>query len=364
MFAHVEHPQTLSSTDLDQYLAKGWFRLNQTIFTTNFLQFKRNFYSAIWLRTVLRDFSHDRFSQKLFRRNSVFDITIQPATLTKEKEDLFAVYRKNVSFESSTSLQHLLFGKFSYNVYHTYEVTIHDKDRLIGVGFFDLGENSAAGISSFYHPDYRKFSLGKFLIYCKILYCKEIGMDYFYPGYFVPGYAPFDYKLTIARSALQYLDVQTSEWLPINDYVEENAPINIMLSKLNALQKSLLTSGIHGLVYRYEFFDANLIPELKGMELFDFPLFLKCWETNDNEIKPLVVYDVRTQRYSIIQSIAVWKPDETMDINDGIYGSHLLRVREILYTAENVDDIKLKLEIINRSITPSDTTSIHQPKRF
>jgi arginine-tRNA-protein transferase len=359
MFAQVEHPKALSAVDLDDYLSKGWFRLGQTIFTTNFLQFHRKFYSAIWLRVDLQRFFHDSISQKLFKRNSIFEIKIQPATLTREKEKLFALYRENVSFEASTSLIHLLFGKVDYNVFHTYEVTIHDKDKLIGVGFFDLGIGSAAGISSFYDPDYKKFSLGKFLIYCKILYCKEIGLEYFYPGYFVPGYAPFDYKLGIAKSALHYLDVANEKWKKIDEFSLEAAPINVMLSKLHQLQKLLSSSEIHGVVYRYEFFDANLIPDLKGMTFFDFPVFLTWSDGNNTEIKPIVAYDIRTMKYHILQCVVVWKPDERVDDDqEGIFASYLLKMSNELYASESVDEVKIKLLILNRNFKQSGTSYI------
>lgn len=352
MFAQVEHPQVLSAVDMDQYLAKGWFRLGQTIFTTNFLQFNRKFYSAIWLRVALHDFSQDRVSQKLFKRNSIFDINIQPATLTREKEKLFALYRENVSFEASTSLRHLLFGKVDYNVFHTYEVTIHDKDKLVGVGYFDLGKASAAGITSFYDPDYKKFSLGKFLIYCKILYCKEIGMEYFYPGYFVPGYAPFDYKLGIAKSALYYLDVSNEQWRRIDEFTLEASPIHVMIDKLHQLQE-LLSPGVKGVVYRYEFFDANLIPDLKGMTFFDFPVFLTSPEGNDTELKPIVVYDIRTKKYHILQCMVVWNPDETIDGRDGIFATYLLKVSNELYASGSAEDVKIKLLVLNNNCKQS-----------
>jgi arginine-tRNA-protein transferase len=358
MFAQVEHPQVLSADDLDQYLTKGWFRLAQTIFTTNFLQFHRKFYSAIWLRVDLHDFSQDSASQKLFKRNSIFEIDIQPATLTGEKEKLFALYREKVSFEASMSLLHLLFGKVDYNVFHTYEVTIHDKGKLIGVGFFDLGNRSAAGITSFYDPDYKKFSLGKFLIYCKILYCKEIGMEYFYPGYFVPGYAPFDYKLGIAKSALHYLDVNNERWRKIGEFSIGEAPVNVMLSKLHQLQELLLSSDIKNIVYRYEFFDANLIPDLKGMKFFDFPLFLTWSDGKDAELKPIVVYDIRTTKYHILQCSVVWKPDEMADETDGIFSSHLLKVSNELYVSESAEEVKIKLLILNRNFKQSGTSYI------
>ena len=81
-------------------------------------------------------------------------------------------------------------------IYNTHEINLFDGEKLIAVGYFDIGTRSAAGISSFYDPSYKKYSLGKYLIYLKMEYCQKMGFEYFYPGYFVPGYKAFDYKLS------------------------------------------------------------------------------------------------------------------------------------------------------------------------
>ncbi len=67
-------------------------------------------------------------------------------------------------------------------------------------------------VSSIYDPAYKKYSLGKFMIYEKMLYCKDENFSYFYPGYFVPGYTMFDYKLEIGKPAIEYFDVHKKEW--------------------------------------------------------------------------------------------------------------------------------------------------------
>ena len=171
MFAEVHCPGILTPEELDHYLAHGWFRMGQTIFTTNFLNFKSNFYSALWLRIPLEDFSTDNTQQKLIKRNNRFRVEIQRASVTPIKEALFARYKQHISFEASASLHTLLFGKASTDIYNTQEVNIYHHDKLIASGFFDLGNTSAAGIASFYDPEYKKFSLGKHLIYLKIAYC-------------------------------------------------------------------------------------------------------------------------------------------------------------------------------------------------
>src|SRR5690242_6710085 len=141
MFAEARTPEKLAPTELDEYLERGWFRMGQTIFTTNFVHFKDQMYSAVWLRVLLEQFTSDNTQQKLFKRNAVFQTTIGPSELTPEKEELYIRYKQSLPFQPSDSLHQLLLGKNTENyLYNTYEVTVRDDGRLIAVGFFDIGE--------------------------------------------------------------------------------------------------------------------------------------------------------------------------------------------------------------------------------
>jgi arginyl-tRNA--protein-N-Asp/Glu arginylyltransferase len=203
--------------ELDDYLSRGWFRMHQSIFTTHQLLFDDTWYEAIWLRVSLKDILSDRKYRTLQKKNSKFRTEIRKANITYEHETLFALYRESVSFETSPSLDWLLYGNKLYNVYNTFMINVFDGNKLIGAGFFDLGKTSAAGICSIYHPDYKKHTLGKYIIYEKMFICKKQNFQYFYPGYFVPGYPPFDYKLEIGKTALEYFNVDKQEWFSIND---------------------------------------------------------------------------------------------------------------------------------------------------
>lgn len=321
MFAQVHCPDTLAAEELDRYLEQGWFRMGQTIFTTNFLNFKTHLYSAIWLRIPLRDLSHDTTQKKLAKKNSRFRVEIRRALITPEKEALFSAYRQSIHFEASASLRALLFGKSIHNIYNTQEINIYDGNKLIAIGFFDLGKKSAAGISSFYDPAYKKYSLGKYLIYLKLEYCKNMDLEYFYPGYFVPGYPLFDYKLEIGKSVLEYLEFTSSKWKSIDEFTGNSAPLKVMEDKLTLLQQSLSEKGIQSQILKYEFFDANLIPELEGIVLFDFPLFLYCHGLPG---ETPIVFDIRDNQYHWIKCKSVWA-STAMGNPDDMYSTHVLK---------------------------------------
>jgi arginyl-tRNA--protein-N-Asp/Glu arginylyltransferase len=338
MYAQVHCPQKLTPQEHDHYLELGWFRMGQTIFTTNFLNFRKQFYSAIWLRVDLKDFSADNTQRKLFKQNEDFRIEIQEAAITPEKETLFTLYKNVISFNASASLHALLYGKALHNIYHTLEINVYDDDRLIASGFFDVGSESAAGITAFYDPAYRKHSLGKYLIYLKMNYCRQRNLRYFYPGYFVPGYAFFDYKLGIGKDALQYLQLRSGQWRPITDFSVEDIPLKKMRDKLATLQALFMESEISMRLLTYEFFEANLYPDLQGENLFDSPLFLSPQIETVDAINPLIIYDERDQLYHLITCISLW-PSNVPNDNPGSYSSHLLKMDRVIYSAATPEEM-------------------------
>lgn len=338
MYAQVHCPTSLLSDDLDHYLERGWFRMGQTVFVTHFLHFKDSFYSAIWLRIDLRELNEGNVAHKKFKQNVRFRKVIQKAFLNEEKEALFAKYRASVSFEASDSLHHLLYNDSILEIYNTHEVALYDGDKLIAIGFFDTGARSAAGIACIYDPDYKKHSLGKYLMYLKMEYCLQIQLDYFYPGYFVPGYKAFDYKLDLHTPYLYFLQLSTQKWLPIQEYTPLQNPLDIMRQKLTELQLLLTVAGIESKMMHYEFFQANLSPKLSALQLFDFPVFLYCHENVEDIVNPIVVYEVRDKKFHLLRCISVWKTEETDD--DGVYASQLLKVTGDLFSTYSVNDMR------------------------
>jgi leucyl-tRNA---protein transferase len=337
MFAQVHFPQIIKPDELDHYLADGWFRMGQTIFTTNFLNFKNQFYSAVWLRINLTEWQPTKAQLKLRKQNAHFRIEISKACLTPEKEYLFAKYKKSVDFEASASLNQLLYGKGTYDVYNTFEVNIFDGQQLVAIGYFDLGKESAAGISSFYDPDYKKFSLGKYLIFLKMEYCKKTGLQYFYPGYFVPGYSAFDYKLQLSTSS-EFFQFASQQWISIDHFENEHTPLQNMYAKLKALQVLLLQFAIGNKLYRYEFFDANLIPDLNGLELFDFPIFLSCSASETDVVYPILIYDIRNHQYHLIKCRSIW-PSKLESDQPDVYCTHLLKIEQYVFSSESAREI-------------------------
>lgn len=333
MLAQIEYPEIIQPQELDTYLANGWFRMRQTIFTTNFLQFDDRFYSAIWLRVALAGYVADKKYHTLKKLNRNFKTEIKqcsPGNISNVQELLYLNYRQSVAFDVAPSMQELLLGTDTVNLFNSYEVNIYDGDILIATGIFDLGANAAAGISCIYHPAYKKYSLGKYLMYLKMEFCRQQQLQYFYPGYVVPGCSPFDYKLEVGKATLEYLQLSSMQWVPYTTKEHLDNPLQKMVEQLAILQTQLIGINIpHQLLY-YRFFEANLHPFYYGYGLLDFPVFLNCFPLDETSTYLVTVFDVRTSCYRLLEcSIAVnmgLQPKESI-----IFEAGLLTVRAQIF---------------------------------
>ena len=201
---------------LDYYLSLGYYRMNQDLFTCRFLPLGEQLCTVHWLRLVLPQVQYGSKQRQLLRQNERFTTAVRPFRLTTEYEALYARYRQALDFDTAASLEELLLAGAAHSVFTTYVVEVRDGGQLIAAGIFDGGSASIMGIVNFYNPDYRKYSLGKFLILCKMEHARRQELAYYYPGYVAHGYPKFDYKLFACPAATEVFDYHYQQWLPFS----------------------------------------------------------------------------------------------------------------------------------------------------
>lgn len=347
MFAEKHHPDKLSPKELDDYLARGWYRMGQTIFTTHFLCFGNRFYAAIWVRLPLAGYQFSKSLRKIIRRNSAhFQTTIAPAAITLEKEELYQTYRYSFPGMLSPSLQDSLLDGGDHNVYNTFEVTIREGDKLVACSFFDTGQDSAASILGFYDPAYSAYSLGLYTMLEEINFCRYRGMPFYYPGYVVPGYHRFDYKLRIG--AVEYFDVADRHWKPYSELPAGRTPLSEMEEKLALMNLLLKAHLLPSRCMHYPLFEANLFGFWSAAYL-EYPVFLLCVAPPRDAGYVIVVYDVRDGRYKLIRCVPF--DDVGFYLNDTFlqnfspehFFTELIIVEEVLLQSANPEFIALAL---------------------
>jgi len=300
MFTEIHYPEFLPHKKLDEYLARGWFRMGQMIFTCRFLCFDGQLYTAVWTRLALQDYSFRKSVRKIFNRNNKrFRVVVRRAIFDKAKSELYLIHRQRFGGHVSSNLRKSLFGDADYNIYDTWETCIYDEDRLIAASFFDLGDNSIASIMGLFHPDYSKYSLGFYTMLLEIDFGKKTGAEYYYPGYVVPNYYKFDYKLRIGDT--EYFDPDKNQWFPHDQLNLSQLSSNILKSKLQELQEHLNTLNIPSTIYLYPLYERILF----GHEYKNFlhsPLFISCFHKKFHRLLLIVEYDLFQKTYRLIQA--------------------------------------------------------------
>ena len=261
-YADKNTPFILSPESLDWYLGKGWYRMGANIFTTHFLFFQSKAFSAIWIRIDLQGFNFSKSQRKLMRRNAkLFKLATGPRIIDKERNELYHRYAAEFDGRLSPTISDNLEDyEGSESIFNTWETTVRDKvsGKLVGVSYFDLGDEAAASILGIYDPNLKSFSLGYYTMLLEMEYCMSQGMRYYYPGYVVPGYQRFDYKLRLGSS--QYFDLRSESWLPFDlEEINKNGPTEIQREMLTALRESIKAhTGKEQTYLVYPLFEAGL----------------------------------------------------------------------------------------------------------
>lgn len=281
---------------LDQYLAMGWYRMGLTIFTTHFLFFDHDIYSAIWLRVPLANYRFKKSLRKIIKKaQKEFTVSYRKANLDDEREALYRKYTAVFKGRLPATLRSSLLDGKNANPFNSYEVNVHHGDKLIAYSVFDSGRTSLTSITGVYDPDYSQYSLGLFTMLMEIEYGIEHGYEYFYPGYFVPGNERFDYKLRTGHS--EFYELKSQRWKPLADFDDNKIPIETLKEKLSRLEARMLNEGLDVKMWHYPFFEARMI-ELWSVMYLEYPVFLKLEVDEEKEgTYEIIIYDLFQDLY-------------------------------------------------------------------
>jgi arginine-tRNA-protein transferase len=210
-------------TMLDQYLSKGYFRMLYQLFTTNSIPNGTYGKSTMmmpvfWLRTIVKKVQNSKSAINIWKKCGRFQVAIKKAEITNEVDALYALYHKQVEFDSADSCGEQLGCNPEESPFDGLMVEVRDGEKLIAVGYFDKGENAIMGILNVYHPDYKQFSLGKFLMLQKIDFALANHFDYYYTGYIGTEVDTFDYKSFPDINAVEVLLPVEQEWKPFTEF--------------------------------------------------------------------------------------------------------------------------------------------------
>lgn len=210
---YIPLQQPLDPAFMDGLLELGWYRMSQSVFTTQYIHLSETeVYEALWARVDLKNWEPSKKHQQLLRKSSGFQLTIQPFLMNDEIEYLYRRYRQSINFDVSNTARAYLLDQQEANFFPTKTWTLYDGSELIGVSYFDEGAVSNAGILTFFHPDYKKYSPGLLLYLETVRLTKLQGKEYFYPGYIALQNPKFDYKLQAGSQHVEIWDPIAMKW--------------------------------------------------------------------------------------------------------------------------------------------------------
>lgn len=200
----------------DKLLAAGYYRMQHLMFTCNETVINSDCHEipVFWLRTLVKNCTINKRAKSILKKCEGFTITTGQALVDDEIEALYAEYKNHVQFEASSSCSNYLHQSELPEPFDAMVIKVYDHDTLIAVGYFDKGNNAIAGIMNMYHPRYRAYSLGKFLILRKLQYALSQGMQFYYTGYISPKSVRFDYKTFPDAAAVEVLLPVEQQWVP------------------------------------------------------------------------------------------------------------------------------------------------------
>ena len=291
-------PDQLTKAQLDDYLAKGWYRVGQGLVWCEAIALERGVRGVAWTRVPLKDFSFKKSSRRILNRvEREFEVTLGPVCLDEEHEALYQRYLTMVDGERNATMCELRFGQRNIDLFDTREITIRHRQTgaLVGFSWFDVAEVSVESLIGVYNPDYARYSIGIYTMLREVQYCLEHGFEYFYAGYVLCQDPAMDYKLTPGR--VEVLDRDTESWRAYEtfDTVKGN-PLNRTKQALGRVQEAVDSKRV--VLHENRHFALSAYASALDACLA-YPLVLLCPHSN-LDIVLAVGWDTVTRTYEVL----------------------------------------------------------------
>jgi len=209
-------PEGFKGQLLDQYLAAGYYRMLHTVFTTHHtrLHTTGEDLPVFWLRTQVKNITESSSALANRKKCAGFTASCKRAEITAETEALYSLYHSAIDFNTGGSCYDCLHDERLEDPFDSRMIEIRDGNTLVAVGYFDQGQQTISGILNFYHPAYKKYSLGKYLILKKIDYALANNISLYYTGYISTSNTRFDYKLFPDIAGIEVYLPAHQKWVP------------------------------------------------------------------------------------------------------------------------------------------------------
>lgn len=297
------HPEVLQPAELDAFLAAGWFRMRQAVFTCRFVLEGGDLHTAVWIRVPLAGYHFKKSLRRVLNRNDrLYDVQIGPLVLDAEKEALFQRYRASFQGDLAPTLIDALFDDDDRDIFDTWQTEVRLDGKLVAFSVFDQGGAAVESIMGIWEPTMRAHGLGLYTMLLEVRYARDAGFDLYYPGYVAPGCQAFDYKLRL--DGVQYLDPDGGGWRDIEGLDTDTLPSARYREALARVEHKLTDLGVPFEQRLYPLYRLVAVDE-RLTRCLEVPLFVQVHPDPDADVTLALVWDPTEETYSLLACVAI-----------------------------------------------------------
>ena len=190
------------------------------------------------LRIPLSDFSFSQSGKRALIRGAKFVTVLERPQPSNEAFELYRKHKRRFKADYAESDLEFQFQAFFDPFHSSFQLSIRDGSRLVGVSHLDVTENALSAIYCYYDDSYVRESIGTFAINKEIEIGRERGASFLYLGYYIAENQHMSYK---GRFHPSQVLLQEGQWI---DYRDSKGKVVEIDSGIEFSPKTLLQDDI------------------------------------------------------------------------------------------------------------------------
>jgi leucyl-tRNA---protein transferase len=194
---------TCEREEFDRYLQLGYRK-----FAYRFFRYVCDCDLCSSIRVPVSEHKMGRAHKRILKKNEGMSFRVSPLVYS---ESHYLLYKKHHSGRGFKVLDEDLFiQEFYVSPVEAFATEVYDGEKLVGLGFVDVGGECLSSVYFVYDPEYYGYSPGIFSIIKEIELAKSLGKKYYYLGLYCKGQKFLGYKDRFVP--YETLDYDTGIW--------------------------------------------------------------------------------------------------------------------------------------------------------